>query len=122
MLLFALGLFGGVPAAVSLLKGLEKRTVWDRTRAVIENVDTAPDHSHITYSYDCAGRTYRHTQRDSVPAPLAGHYRWAPYAPGDVVYVRTHPRNPRLSILDPPLFQRLWRDVTGQPYRGELAQ
>ena len=42
--------------------------------------------------------------------------------PGDRIFVHVHTRNEALSILDPPLFQRIWRDFGGDPYKGAQIQ
>lgn len=116
--LFMVGCFFGAPLALSAMKGIEKRKLWPPVAAEIEAIDQSATHQHVTYRYEHAGRTYRHTQRDSVPGFLGKRHEWIPYAKGDKIYVHVHSRNPKLSILDPPIFQRLWRDF-GHPYRGE---
>ena len=103
----------GLPGMLSLIKGLEKRFMWRPAPAEIEEIRDG----QIQYRYSARGKLFRHRQ-DYEPRTRRGGEA---LMPGDRVYVHVHTRNEALSILDPPIFQRIWKDFSGpDPYKGQL--
>lgn len=117
-------LFVGLPVVVSLIKGMEKRIMWHEAPAVIEEVQTTKTHQTIRYRYAARNKVFVHTQRDYVELPLLSPYvRFNNYMVGDRVAVRVHSRNEKLSVLDPPVFARIWRDFKKpSPYEGQQVK
>jgi len=107
--------FIGVPVSISLIKGTEKRVLWPPTAAVIESVEETEREQLVTYRYSLLGHDYIHTQRHYVPKWFPVDPKWESYEAGDKVYVHVHTRNHKLSILDPPIMARIWRDFSS-PY------
>jgi hypothetical protein len=65
--------------------------------------------------YSAFGKTFRHKQR------LEDHQkgRNARFLVGEKVFVNVNTRNEALSVLEPTLFTKVWRDgFTAEPYRG----
>jgi hypothetical protein len=109
MIYFVIGaLVVGFPTTISVLKGLEKRLMWSPAPAEIEEVNS----EYIQYRYACYNKVFRHRQ-------VWKKERNARYAVGDRVFVNVNSRNEKLSVLEPPLFQKIWRDFQNpSPYEG----
>ena len=105
------------PIAISLVKGLEKRHLWKPAPAQIEEVGNG----RIRYVYAAHGKVFRKEQDLPSQSSARGGGN---YMPGDRIFVHVHTRNEALSILDPPIFQRIWRDFgrLDDPYKGQLVK
>lgn len=89
----------GTPFALGTIKGMEKKVWWVDREAMIVDVMEGT----VEYSYRAGGCDWVHRQRCNV--------REGSYKRGDVVWVKVAPRNPALSILDPPVFQKFWQGL-----------
>lgn len=80
----------GLPIAIGLLKGQEKRLFWIPSPAEIERVDS----TSITYVYVAEGKLFRHTQARAETSNFLPFLKSKPthYGAGERVYVQVHPR------------------------------